>query len=250
MNDDDLLRYSRHILLQGFGIEGQERLAASRVLVIGAGGLGCPAALYLASSGVGHIVIVDDDTVDASNLQRQIAHTTADLGRAKVDSLADSLRAINPRISVEPLMLRLQGDVLLDQIRRADVVLDCSDNFRTRLAVNRACVIHRKPLVSGAAIRNEGQLAVFNLHQESACYACLYGEHGDNENLTCSESGVFAPLVGVVGAMQASEAIKMLSGYGENLDGCLLVMDMATMEWRTLKLHKDPSCTVCADVKK
>ncbi|HQQ61994.1 MAG TPA: molybdopterin-synthase adenylyltransferase MoeB [Pseudomonadales bacterium] len=245
MTDEELLRYSRHILLQDFGIEGQERLQRARALVVGAGGLGCPAALYLAASGVGHIVIVDDDTVDASNLQRQLAHTTADIGRTKVSSLADSMQAINPHIFVEPMVRRLQQEALQEQVAMADVVLDCTDNFHARLAINRACVMHRRPLVSGAAIRNAGQLAVFNLHINSPCYACLYGEQDDDENLTCSESGVFAPLVGIIGAMQAAEALKILSGYGESMDGYLMVIDVGTMEWRKLTLHKDPSCAVC-----
>lgn len=245
MTDEELLRYSRHILLQGFGIEGQERLQSARVLVIGAGGLGCPAALYLAASGVGHIVIADNDAVDASNLQRQIAHTTADVGQPKVISLARSILAINPHIRVQALEKRLQGDALLEQVALAHVVLDCSDNFQTRLAVNRACVTHRRPLVSGAAIRSTGQLAVFNRHADSPCYACLYGEQGDDENLTCSDSGVFAPLVGIIGAMQAAEALKILSGYGEVADGKLFVIDAASMEWRALGLRKDPACGVC-----
>lgn len=246
MNDEDLLRYSRHLLLDGFDVDGQQRVQGAQVLVVGSGGLGCPAALYLAASGVGHLVIVDDDEVDLTNLQRQIAHSTADIGRAKVDSLADKLRAINPHSQVTALRLRLQGDELRRQVAAADIVLDCSDNFSTRLAVNRACVEERKPLVSGAAIRAEGQVAVFNFRDGSPCYACLYGEENTEENLTCSQSGVLSPLVGIIGAMQAAETLKILANYGEPLDGRLLLLDVRTMEWRSLSLKKDPDCTVCS----
>jgi molybdopterin/thiamine biosynthesis adenylyltransferase len=245
MIDQQLLRYSRHILLDGFDIAGQERLSNARVLIIGAGGLGCPAAMYLAASGVGHIAIVDDDIVDISNLQRQIGHTAQDVGKSKAVSLAESLRSINPEITIESLVLRLQGEDLIEQISAVDLVLDCSDNFTTRLAVNRACVLQKKPLVSGAAIRSEGQVAVFNLCDSSPCYACLYGEQSADENLTCSESGVLSPLVGIIGAMQASEALKILAQYGAPLDGRLLLLDIRSMEWRTLSLKKDPCCAVC-----
>lgn len=245
MDDQQLLRYSRHIMLDGFDIAGQERLDNSSVLVVGAGGLGCPAAMYLAASGVGHITIADADVVDVTNLQRQIGHSSLDIGKAKVLSLTEKLREINPRIKIDPLLLRLQGEDLVRQVSAADLVLDCSDNFSTRLAVNRACVIKKKPLVSGAAIRSEGQVAVFNLREYSPCYACLYGDGQTEENLTCSESGVLAPLVGIIGAMQAAEALKILAGYGEPLDGRLLLLDARLMEWRTLSLKKDSSCPVC-----
>lgn len=247
MNDQQLLRYSRHILLDGFDIAGQEKLHNAQVLIVGAGGLGCPAAMYLAAAGVGHVTIVDDDVVDLTNLQRQIAHGTADIGEEKVASLAATLRGINPEVTVEPLSTRLQGDTLVAQVEKADVVLDCSDNFTTRLAINRACVLQKKPLVSGAAIRNEGQVAVFNLHDASPCYGCLYGEDNAEENLTCSNSGVLAPLVGIIGAMQAAEALKIIATYGQPLDGRLLVLDASSMEWRTLLLKKDPHCSVCSE---
>lgn len=249
MDDKQLLRYSRHIMLEGFDVEGQMRVNQSRVLIVGAGGLGCPAAMYLAASGVGHLVIADDDVVELSNVQRQIAHSSADIGQAKVLSLAETLRDINPYIRVETVQARLRGELLAQQVQTVDVVLDCSDNFTTRLAINRACVLHKKPLVSGAAIRSEGQLAVFNLHAASPCYACLYGEQDMQENLTCSDSGVLSPLVGIIGAMQAAEALKIVAGYGEPLDGRVLLLDARTMHWRTLKLNKDEACAVCGNSK-
>lgn len=246
MNDEQLLRYSRHILLRDFDIAGQESLCRARVLIVGAGGLGCPAAMYLAASGVGYIAIADDDDVDLTNLQRQIAHTTDDVGRAKVLSLADTLHRINPEVVVDPICERLQGNTLEERVSQVDIVLDCSDNFSTRFSINRACVKQKKPLVSGAAIRSEGQVAVFNYQQGSPCYACLYGEEGADENLTCSESGVLAPLVGVIGSMQAMETLKVLAAYGETLDGRVLLMDARAMEWRTLSLKKDINCPVCS----
>lgn len=245
MDDQQLLRYSRHIMLDGFDVEGQARVNQARVLIVGAGGLGCPAALYLASSGVGHLVIADDDVVELSNLQRQIAHRDSNIGKEKVLSLAETLRGINPTVVVDPLPVRLQGEALSQQVAKADVVLDCSDNFTTRLAINHACVLHQKPLVSGAAIRSEGQVAVFNLHAASPCYACLYGEQDMQENLSCSDSGVLAPLVGIIGAVQAAEALKILAGYGEPLDGRVLLLDACTMQWRTLSLKKDNACAIC-----
>jgi molybdopterin-synthase adenylyltransferase len=245
MDDLQLLRYSRHIMLDGFDIVGQERLNNSSILVVGAGGLGCPAAMYLAASGVGHITIADSDIVDVTNLQRQIGHSSLDVGKEKVLSLTEKLRDINPGIKIESLYSRLQGNDLIQRISSTDLVLDCSDNFSTRHAVNRVCVMQKKPLVSGAAIRSEGQVAVFNLRDGSPCYACLYGEEHAEENLTCSESGVLAPLVGIIGAMQATEALKILAAYGEPLDGRLLLLDARSMEWRTLSLKKDVSCPVC-----
>jgi len=245
MNDQKLLRYSRHILLDGFDLAGQERLEKATVLIVGAGGLGCPAAMYLASSGIGHIVIADDDVVDLTNLQRQIAHGTPDVGRPKVLSLADTLRNINPLVHVEPVELRLDDALLLELAARVDLVLDCSDNFSTRLAINRVCFLQKKPLVSGAAMNAEGQVSVFNLNAESPCYACLYGENDVEQNLTCSESGVLAPIVGIIGAMQALEAIKILAGYGEPLDGRLLLVDAKRTEWRSLSMKKDAFCSVC-----
>lgn len=245
MNDQQLLRYSRHIALQGFDIDGQERVNQSSVLIVGAGGLGCPAAMYLAASGVGKIILVDDDVVELSNLQRQIAHSNADIDKTKVASLAASLRALNAEIIVEEKCLRLAGTALMEQVAAVDMVLDCSDNFTTRLAINRACVAHKKVLVSGAAIRGEGQVSVFNASAESPCYACLYGEQDAQENLSCSDSGVLSPLVGIIGAMQAVEALKILAGYGEPLDGRVLLLDAKTMQVRTMVLRKDSACAVC-----
>lgn len=247
MNDEQLIRYSRHLLLDGFEDEAQQRLIDARVLIIGAGGLGCPAALYLAASGVGTIVLADDDAVDLSNLQRQIGHSSSRLKQAKVDSLAAQLTDINPTITIEPLNTRLTGEALAAEVVLADVVLDCSDNFTTRLAVNRACVAAGKPLVSGAAIRTEGQVAVFNLTDESACYSCLYGEaaEADDDEMTCSTSGVLSPVVGVIGAMQAVEAIKVLTDFGKSLDGRLLLFDAKTADWRRMYLGKDPECPCC-----
>ncbi len=250
MNDERLLRYSRHILLDGFDIAGQERLIQARVLIVGAGGLGCAAAMYLAASGVGTLIIADDDVVDISNLQRQIGHSTADIGRAKVNSLADRLRALNPNVNVVPLHARLLGSALRETVGSVDTVLDCSDNFMTRHAINRACVAQQKPLVSGAAIRFEGQVVVFNQAADSPCYACLYGEQPEEDDtLSCSELGVLAPLVGVVGSLQTAEALRLLVGFGKKeskKDCCLHVIDLRCMEWRSITLKKDPQCTVCA----
>jgi molybdopterin/thiamine biosynthesis adenylyltransferase len=245
MNDEELLRYSRHILLDDFDISGQEALKNASILLVGAGGLGCPAAMYLAASGIGAMTIADDDCVDITNLQRQIAHTTNDVGSKKIESLAHTLRAINPHCVVNILPVRLQGSALQEQVECADIVVDCSDNFSTRLAINSACVASHTPLVSGAAIRYEGQVAVFNRTPESPCYACLYGADSGEENLSCSESGIFAPLVGVIGSMQAAEVLKILTGIGAALDGRLLLCDIRDMEWRTLKLKKDAYCSVC-----
>lgn len=245
MNDDQLLRYSRQIMLSQVDIAGQESLLAARVLIIGVGGLGCPAAMYLAASGVGTIVLADFDTVEVSNLQRQIAHTEHTLGELKVDSAAQMLRALNSGINIETLDQALVDEALREQVAKADVVLDCSDNFTTRMAVNKACVDMRTALVSGAAIRLEGQLAVFDSRSgDSPCYACLYDIDGD-ENLTCSESGVLAPLVGVIGSMQALEAVKLLSDFNSSSSGKLLLLDAESLQWRQLNLPKDPACKVC-----
>lgn len=246
MNDDQLLRYSRQILLPEFGTEAQDRLLAARVLIVGAGGLGSPVALYLAAAGVGTLVIADPDTVDVSNLQRQILHGEGDIGRAKVCSARDRLAALNPATSVITLEQRLDGVALAEQVAVADLVVDASDNFTTRYAVNSACVAARTPLVSGAAIRMEGQVAVFRPDlPDSPCYRCLYREGVEAEQ-TCADNGVLAPVVGVVGSMQALEAIKVLTGIGESLCGRLLVLDAKRMEIRTLKLRRDPECPVCA----
>ena len=249
MNDDQLLRYSRHILLPEIGIEGQERLLASRVLIIGAGGLGSPAALYLAAGGVGTIVLADGDTVDLTNLQRQILHDTQSVGMPKATSGHAALARINPQIDVVPLQRRLEGDELERLIGDADVVLDCSDNFATRHAVNHACIRQRKPLVSGAAVRFDGQVSVFDLRDESSpCYHCLFPENAELEEERCAVTGVFAPLTGIIGTIQAAEALKLLAGIGENLKGRLIVFDALSMQWRTVKLVKDLACGACAKV--
>jgi adenylyltransferase/sulfurtransferase len=247
MNDTQLLRYSRHILLDQIGIAGQEKLLAAHALIIGAGGLGSPVALYLAAAGVGHISLADDDVVELTNLQRQIAHDVASLGLNKAQSAAQRMLAMNPDIQITPINQRLQGDALDAAVALADVVIDCSDNFPTRHAVNRACVRHHKPLVSGAAVRFDGQIAVFDLREASApCYACLFPEHARDAEMRCAEFGVFAPLVGVVGSIQAVEALKLLIGTGESLSGRLLLHEALSGDWRTLRLKKDPGCTVCS----
>lgn len=247
MDDHQLLRYSRHILLPEIGIEGQQRLLDAHALLIGAGGLGSPAALYLASAGVGTLTICDGDTVDLTNLQRQIVHREAAVGDKKVDSARDTLHALNPAICISTVAERVGGKKLQSLVDSADVVLDGCDNFATRHAVNRACVQARKPLVSGAGIRFDGQLAVFDLRDSDApCYACLFPEAGENEEMRCAVMGVFAPLVGIIGAMQAAEALKILSGAGKPLSGHLLLLDALDMAVRTISLKKDPACLVCA----
>ena len=246
MNDEQLLRYSRHVMLAGFDVGGQEALLKARVLIIGAGGLGCPAAMYLASAGTGHIVIVDDDKVDASNLQRQIGHGESDVARYKVDSLRDALLSLNSGIAVTAIRQRFSENTLAKEIAAADVVLDCSDNFSTRFQINQRCVEYRKPLVSGAAVRTEGQLAVFDLRdQGSPCYHCLYDKAVVNEEVNCSSNGVLAPVVGVVGSLQAVEAIKILASYGNLNKGKLLAFDVKSNEWRQLGFRKDPHCPTC-----
>jgi len=246
MNDEQLLRYSRHILLPEIGIEGQEKLLAARALVIGAGGLGSPVALYLASAGLGSITLCDNEDVDLTNLQRQIVHRTESIGRKKVESARATLAAINPEVRVIPLPERVDGKRLEALAAQADVVIDGSDNFATRHAVNRACVRAKKPLVSGAAVRFDGQVAVFDLRAPGApCYACLFPESGENEDVRCAVMGVFAPLTGIVGSIQAAEALKLISGSGETLAGRLLLLDALTMQVRTITLRKDPACPVC-----
>jgi molybdopterin-synthase adenylyltransferase len=247
MNDNQLLRYSRHILLQEVGIEGQEKLLAAHALVIGAGGLGSPAAMYLASGGVGHITLADGDSVDLTNLQRQILHTTASVGRAKACSGRDTLAQLNPEIEVNAITERLEGERLVQLVASADVVLDCSDNFATRHAVNRACVQLRKPLVSGAGVRFDGQVSVFDLRSTgSPCYNCLFPEDSEPEETRCAVMGVFAPLTGIIGTVQAAEALKLLAGAGESLNGRLLLLEVLGMEWRSVRLSKDPACKVCS----
>ncbi len=246
LTDQQLLRYSRQIMLDGFDLDGQHALLAASVLVVGLGGLGCPAAMYLASSGVGRLVLVDDDVVDLSNLQRQVAHGTGDIGVAKVDSVKQTLRQLNPGVEVRAVRTRLAGGELQALVASVDLVVDASDNFTTRFALNAACFAGRVPLVSAAAIRGEAQLTVFDSRREdSPCYRCLYSDDQE-QDLSCSESGVIAPLTGIIGAAQALEAIKLLSGYGEVLVGRLLMFDGKTMEWRELKLERRPECPVCA----
>ena len=246
MNDEQLLRYSRHILLDQIGIEGQQRLLASHALVIGAGGLGSPAAMYLASAGVGHITIVDDDVVDLTNLQRQIAHTTERVGQSKALSARTTMAQINPDIRITALAERVDDARLAQLVAAADVVLDCTDNFATRHAVNRACVAQRKPLVSGAAIRFDGQVSVFDPRGgDQPCYSCLFPQDQQFEDVACAAMGVFAPLVGVVGAMQAAEALKLLMHVGQSLSGRLLMLDGLYMEWTSIAVAHNEHCPVC-----
>jgi len=249
VNDQQLLRYSRHILLPQIDVEGQERLLAARALVIGAGGLGSPAAIYLAAAGVGTLVLADGDTVDLTNLQRQILHRTASVGRPKVESGQATLAEFNPECRVLTIAERLAGERLKAEIKAADVVLDCSDNFATRHAINRACVEFGKPLVSGAAIRFDGQVSVFDQRRgkddPSPCYHCLFPEGQDVEEVRCAVMGVFAPLTGIIGCVQAAEALKLLIGCGEPLAGRLLLLDGLAMEWRSIVIPRDPQCAVC-----
>lgn len=247
MNDDQLLRYSRHILLPEIGVEGQEALLKARVLVLGAGGLGSPAAMYLACAGVGTLVLADDDTVDMTNLQRQLLHTAESVGELKVESGRRTLHRMNSGVKVEMVPFRLDGEVLEDLVAGVDLVLDCCDNFATRHALNRACVKHRKPLVSGAAIRFDGQISVFDLRGEGACYHCLFPEGEDVDEVRCAVMGVFAPVTGLVGATQAAEAMKLITGCGSSLAGRLLLLDALRMEWRSIGVVRDPACVVCKD---
>lgn len=245
-SDEQLLRYSRQIMLPAFDIAGQSRLATSRVLVLGMGGLGSPIALYLAAAGVGTLHLVDFDEVDLSNLQRQVAHTMSTLGDKKVDSAKKAIAQLNPGIEVIAQADQLEGAALLEAVSQADVVIDATDNFAARFAINRACVASMTPLVSGAAIRMEGQVSVFDAGvDDSPCYQCLYSDISE-EQLTCSEAGVMAPLVGIIGSVQAMEAVKLISSTGRPLIGRLLILDAMTMDWRTMKLKKDPECRVCS----
>jgi molybdopterin/thiamine biosynthesis adenylyltransferase len=247
MTDDQLLRYSRHILLNELGIEGQERFLAAHALVIGAGGLGSPVALYLASAGVGHITLVDHDTVDTTNLQRQIAHTLDRVGQLKVDSAQHAIHAINPDAKVSAIAERADAALLDRLVAQADVVLDCCDNFATRQAVNRACMQHRKPLVSGAAIRMDGQVSVFDPRQkDSPCYACVFPPEPAPEETRCATLGVFAPLVGIIGSVQAAEALKLLSHAGRSLAGRFLMLDARHMGWSEVRIQRDAHCPVCS----
>ncbi|KQP17607.1 molybdopterin-synthase adenylyltransferase MoeB [Pseudorhodoferax sp. Leaf267] len=246
MTDDQLLRYSRHILLDEIGIEGQERLLAAHALIVGAGGLGSPVALYLAGAGVGRITLVDDDRVDVTNLQRQIAHNMERVGQPKTESAQAAIAAINPEVVVRTVTQRADAALLADLVAGADLVLDCCDNFATRQAVNAACVQHGKPLVSGAAIRLDGQIAVFDTRDAaSPCYACLFPPDSQFEETRCATFGVLAPLVGIVGSLQAAEAIKLLAGMGSALVGRLLMLDARGMEWTPLRVARQPHCPVC-----
>ncbi|SDD07050.1 Molybdopterin or thiamine biosynthesis adenylyltransferase [Variovorax sp. CF079] len=246
MEDQDLLRYSRHILLEEFGIDGQARVSAGHALVIGAGGLGSPVLLYLAAAGVGRITLVDDDEVDLTNLQRQIAHGTERVGMPKVESAAEAMRGINPDIRIETHRLRADDALLARLVAEADVVIDCSDNFSTRHAVNRACVAHARPLVAGAAIRFDGQLSVYDARDPaSPCYACLFPPDAHFEETRCAVLGVFAPVVGTIGTLQAGEALKLLAGIGPSLAGSLLMFDGRRTAFDTLRVARDPGCSVC-----
>jgi molybdopterin-synthase adenylyltransferase len=248
MTDDQLLRYSRHILLEEIGIEGQERLLAAHALVIGAGGLGSPVALYLGTAGVGRITLVDHDSVDLTNLQRQIAHSMARLGAAKAESAAQAITALNPGVDVRPVVARADAAYLDKLVAEADVVLDCSDNFATRQAVNAACVRHRRPLISGAAIRFDAQISVFDTRRaDSPCYACVFPAADAPPETQCATLGVLAPLVGIIGAMQAAEALKLLAGAGTSLVGRLQMLSSLAMEWSEMKIRRDPQCKVCGN---
>jgi molybdopterin/thiamine biosynthesis adenylyltransferase len=246
VNDEQLLRYSRHILLDEVGIEGQQRLIDSHVLIVGAGGLGSPVAMYLAASGVGHITIADHDVVDLTNLQRQIAHNTARVGLLKVESATQAMLAINPEVRVTPLAFKIDATQLDALVPTVTVVVDCCDNFETRQAVNAACVRHKVPLVSGAAIRMDGQLAVYDARDDkSPCYACIFPPSEAPEEVLCATMGVLAPLVGVIGTMQAMEAVKLIAGMGSRLTGRLQMLDGRGMEWNEVRLQRNASCPVC-----
>jgi len=246
VNDQQLLRYSRHILLPQIDISGQEKLTQSSVLIIGAGGLGSPIALYLAASGVGRLIICDNDTVDLTNLQRQIIHHTESIGQAKSSSAQQTLTKINPEVNVIALQQRVDDVKLQELVRQADAVVDASDNFVTRHQINKACVTYQKPLISGAAVRFEGQVSVFDLRKnDSPCYHCLYPTDGEDADMPCAVMGVFAPLVGIIGSIQAAETLKILLGLGETLNGRLQVLNSLTMDWRSIKLTKDPACDIC-----
>ncbi len=248
MNDDELLRYSRHILLDEIGIEGQQRLRAAHALVIGAGGLGSPALMYLGSAGIGRITLCDDDAVDLTNLQRQIVHRTDRIGQPKAESAANTLHDIDPALRVTTVCRRADAALLDALVPQAQVVLDCSDNFRTRQAINAACVRHRRPLVAGAAIGFDGQVSVYDRRQPDApCYACLFPPQAQVQEVACATMGVFAPLVGIIGCVQAAEALKLVIGLGSSLAGRLLMLDARRMEWTEMKTQRDPACSVCGE---
>ncbi len=246
MHDQQLLRYSRQIMLADMDVAGQQKLLQASVLIVGMGGLGCPAAMYLAAAGVGHLMIADQDSVELTNLQRQIAHGQEDIGCLKVDSAEKTLKNLNPEVKISSIKERLSGENLEQAVMKATVVLDATDNFTTRFALNDACIKYRVPLVSGAAIRMEGQVSVFDSRdKDSPCYQCLY-QRSEDEDASCSSNGVMAPLVGIIGSMQAMETIKLIAGIGENLVGRLLLLDARTMQWRELRLPRDPHCAACS----
>lgn len=246
MNDNQLLRYSRHILLPQIEFDGQEKLTQSHVLIVGAGGLGSPVAMYLAASGVGSLTICDFDTVDLTNLQRQIIHTTQSVGINKAVSAQQAIFEINPDIVVQTIQQKSTFDEMAALVAQADVVVDCSDNFATRYTLNRLCFQHKTPLVSGAAIGFEGQISVFDFRSETTpCYHCLYPDVGSDQEMRCADNGVFAPLVGMIGTAQAAEVLKLLLNIGETLQGRLLLLDALSAEWRTIKLVRDSNCAVC-----
>ena len=247
MRDEQLLRYSRHILLNEWGVDGQERVSQSHALVVGAGGLGSPAALYLASAGVGQITLIDHDVVDVTNLQRQIAHTQDRVGQLKVESLKKAIEQINPEVQVHCVAQQADSVLLNHHVALADVVLDCTDNFETRHAINLVCVQHHKPLVSGSALRMDGQVAVYDIRQSQApCYACVFPPTQKFEETRCATMGVLAPLVGIIGSLQATEALKILSGMGASLTGQLILFNAQFMEWQTLQTHRHVQCPVCS----
>ena len=245
MKDEQLLRYSRQIMLPQMDVAGQQKLIDATVLIVGMGGLGCPAAMYLAAAGVGHLIIADDDVVELTNLQRQVAHSQSMIGEPKVISAQQALLGLNPDLKITALQKRLEGTELSEAVGQADLVVDACDNFTTRFAINCACIEHGKPLVSGAAIRMEGQVTVFDSRNPaSPCYQCLYSQ-GDDDDASCSENGVMAPLVGIIGAVQAMEAIKLLTGIGESLIGRLLLLNASTLQWREMRLPRDSDCAAC-----
>jgi molybdopterin/thiamine biosynthesis adenylyltransferase len=247
MNDNQLLRYSRHILLPQIEYAGQEKLTKSHALIVGAGGLGAPVALYLAASGVGKLTICDFDTVDLTNLQRQIIHTTQSVGINKAVSAQQTIYEINPEVDVQTIQQKSTEADFIKLAAEADVVIDCSDNFATRYALNRVCLALKKPLVSGAAVQFEGQITVYDFrHEASPCYHCLFPDTGTDQETRCADNGVFSPLVGMIGTTQAAEALKLLLNIGETLQGRLLLLDALSMEWRTIKFARDPKCAVCA----
>ncbi|CAB3753208.1 HesA/MoeB/ThiF family protein [Paraburkholderia solisilvae] len=248
MNDDQLLRYSRHILVDELGIEAQQRFLDAHAIVVGVGGLGSPAAMYLAAAGVGQLTLVDADTVDLTNLQRQILHVTASVGQRKVESGRETIARLNPEVKVNAITERVDDAWLDRTVPSATVVLDCTDNFATRHAINRACVAHRVPLVSGAALRFDGQISTFDFRDDaSPCYACVFPEDQPFEEVACSTMGVFAPTVGIIGAMQAAEALRVIAGVGTPLVGRLMMLDSLHMEWTTMRIARQPDCAVCAE---